>query len=104
MKSLFEIFRDQLRSKELWKRVWEFSRLKRFENIEEYKKRVSRKITKDDVPAIIVTMIIGILAIAIMSQFFQGTNLSHAILGLMIVFYLIQKIVESVGKKRRSDI
>lgn len=104
MKSFFEIFQEQVRSKELWKRVWELNRLKRFENLNEYKKRVSRKITKEDAPAIIVTMIIGVLAIALLSQFFQGTNLTYAIIGLIAVFSIVQKIVETVGKKQKSDI
>jgi len=81
MKSLYEIFKEQVHSNELWRRAWEFSRFKRFNNLEEYKKRVSRKITKEDVPALIVTLIIGILVIVILSQFFEGSNLTYAISG-----------------------
>ena len=104
MKSLFIIFREQIHSKELWKRVWELNRFKQFENVKEYKKRVSRKITKEDAPAIIVSTIIVVLAIALLSQFFEGSNFTHAIFALIIVFSIVQKIVEAVVKKRQSDI
>lgn len=104
MKSFLEIVQEQIRSKELWKRVWELNRLKRFENLSEYKTRVLRKITKEDVPAIIVSMIIGVMAIALLSQVFQGTNITYAIIGLIAVFSIVQKVVEAVGKKRQSDI
>lgn len=48
-----DISRPDSLKKELWQMVWELNRLKRFENLDEYKKRVSRKITKEDAPAII---------------------------------------------------
>jgi hypothetical protein len=35
MKSLFEIFKDQIRTKEIWKRVWELNKFKQFKNIHE---------------------------------------------------------------------
>jgi fatty acid desaturase len=103
MKSLLEIFQDQIRSKEIWKRVWELNRLKRFENLDEYKKRVSRKITKEDVPAIIVSTIIVIMAIALLSQFFEGSNLTYAILGLMAIFCIVQKLIESAANNRQGN-
>lgn len=100
MKSLFEIFTDQIRSKEIWKRVWELNRLKRFENYQEYKKRVSRRITKEDVPAIVVSALIAIVAIGILNFFFTGPSLTRAVFGLMGVFVITQKIIEFVLSRR----
>jgi len=101
MKSLFEIFADQVRSKEIWKRVWELNRLKRFENCQEYKKRVSRRITKEDVPALVVTALIVIVTIGILNFFFTGPSLTHAIFGLMGVFVITQKTIEFILRKRQ---
>jgi|GEM_PF-1722133 nicotinamide riboside transporter PnuC len=104
MKSLFEIFKDQIRTKEIWKRVWELNKFKQFKNIHESNKRFSRKITKEDVPAIIVTSIIGILAIAVLSQFFEDSSLTYAILGLMAIFYVMQKLMGFVAKSRKGSV
>ena len=100
MKSLFEIFTDQIRSKEIWKRVWELNRLKRFGNYQEYKKRVSRRITKEDVPALIVTALIAIVTIGILDFFFTGQSLTHAIFALIGVFIIAQKTIEFVLSRR----
>ena len=100
MKSLFEIFTSQIRSKEIWKRVWELNRLKKFENYQEYKKRVSRRITKEDAPALVVTALIAIVTIGILNFFFTGPRLTHAVFGLMGVFVIAQKTIEFVLSRR----
>jgi hypothetical protein len=100
MKNLFEIFTYQIRSKEIWKRVWELNRLKRFGNYQEYKKRVSRRITKEDVPALVVTALIAIVTIGVLNFFFTGPSLTHAIFGLMGVFVITQKAIEFVFSRR----
>lgn len=100
MKSLFEIFTDQVRSKEIWKRVWDLNRLKRFENYQEYMKRVSRGITKEDVPALLITALIAIVTIGILNFFFTGPSLTRAVFGLMGVFVITQKTIEFVLSRR----
>jgi len=82
--------------------VWELNKFKQFKNIHESNKRFSRKITKEDVPAIIVTSIIGILAIAVLSQFFEDSSLTYAILGLMAIFYVMQKLMDLLLKVGRA--
>lgn len=99
MKSLIAIFAEQFRTKEIWKRVWELNRFKKFENFKEYKGRVSRVLTKEDVPSIIMTMIIGIALIAVLSIFFKGRNLSLAIISSIVLFRVIQTFAESIKSK-----
>ena len=99
-KSLYDIFVDQVRSQEIWKRAWDLNRLKKFENYQEYKKRVSRRITKVDVPALMVTAFILIIVISLLIFFFTGPTLTHALFGLMAAFIVAQKVIETILSKR----
>lgn len=103
MKSILSICIDQLRSGEIWRRAWEFSRFKKYGTFNEWKKGTSRQITKDDVPAIILTLAICIGIIVIFNMFFKGRTLTYAILGAMVFFRILQSLIERFQKNRKGD-
>jgi hypothetical protein len=63
MQKLLTIFIDQFRSGELWKRFWNFNKLKPFKGWTEYREQTSRRLTIEDVPALLLTGICGIALI-----------------------------------------
>ena len=100
MKSILEIFTEQVRTKEIWKGVWEFSRFKRFENWQEYKKQSSRRITKEDAPAIVITLLLCIVTIALLTFLFKGQHLTYIFFGFIVLFRIVQGLVETIQKRR----
>ena len=102
MKGLLSIFVEQFRTKEIWKRVWELNRFKKFINFKEYRWRVSRVLTKEDVPSIIMIMLIGIAIIAALSVFFKDRNLSLAIISSIVLFRVLQAFADTFRKDNKD--
>jgi len=64
---LVTIFLEQIRSGEIWRRFWDFNRLKPFKGRDELKARTSRNITKEDVPALLLTAVCGVPLIIVLN-------------------------------------
>ena len=103
MKHLINIFLDQFRSKEIWTRVWELNRFHTFRTGQEWKKTSLRLISKEDVPAIIVSTLIVIALIALLSILFQGRKLTYALLALICLVTIISKFVKPTRKQKQDN-
>ena len=103
MKRLISIFRDQLRSKEIWTRLWELGRFHSFKNYQEWKKYSFRPLSIEDVPAIMIATLFGIFSIIILNIFFGGEKLKYALLCYMVFIIAISKLFEAI-KKRKGNI
>ncbi len=99
MKKLIQIFLNQLRSKEIWMRMWDLNRFHRFENYGEWKKNSLRRLTIEDAPAIFVSTLLAIALIVILNLLFQGRTFRYALLGCIAFIIAISRLVDLTKKQ-----
>lgn len=102
MKTLLSIIIEQIHSGELWKRFWSLNKLKPFKGWTDYRERTSKRITIDDVPALILTGFCGIALIGVLYLCSLKFNVGRIFAVIIILAFVVINALSSYKNKKQS--
>jgi uncharacterized protein (DUF983 family) len=103
MKTLLAIFIEQIHSGELWKRFWDFNKLKPFKGWTEYREQTSKRLTIEDVPALILTGFCGIVLIGALYLCSLQFNVGRVFAIVIILAFVVINSVPSIKDKKPPE-
>lgn len=101
MKTLLTIFIEQIHSGELWKRFWSLNKLKPFKGWTEYRERTSKRITIEDVPALLLTGVCGIVLIGVLYLCSLKFNVGRIFAIVIILAFVVINALSSYKDKKQ---